>query len=341
MSGLTTQLIELAIAVFAPIYDNILTPFRLFIDPNRGFFVLYFATAALTALVIHIWFEKRNGSVSRAFTRAVWWSASSRADYRFFFVHLVTWSAWVGPLLLSTALVADFMARGFGAALPGGFLAGLPEWTIRVAFTLAFFVAFDFGRFFGHWLQHMNPVLWEFHKVHHSAETLTPFTSSRGHPVDFLIQHTMGVVFSGAVTGLFMWAGGGAVGAYTFLGANIFTFALRLTGVLRHSHVRFGFGRLERHLISPAMHQIHHSLLPEHRNANLGLCFTWWDRIAGTWCPSAGVGEFPMGLGDGSDGQWHNVWRMYWWPVRNNLRRLTGRGTAPAVAERPAAEGAD
>jgi sterol desaturase/sphingolipid hydroxylase (fatty acid hydroxylase superfamily) len=31
---------------------------------------------------------------------------------------------------------------------------------------------------------HRIPVLWEFHKVHHSAEVLTPISLYRAHPVD-------------------------------------------------------------------------------------------------------------------------------------------------------------
>src|ERR1039458_8498353 len=35
-------------------------------------------------------------------------------------------------------------------------------------------------------LFHAIPALWEFHKVHHSAEVLTPLTEMRTHPVEII-----------------------------------------------------------------------------------------------------------------------------------------------------------
>ena len=37
-------------------------------------------------------------------------------------------------------------------------------------------------------LQHRIPVLWCFHKVHHSAPVMTPLTAYRSHPVDDLVE---------------------------------------------------------------------------------------------------------------------------------------------------------
>ena len=201
----------------------------------------------------------------------------------------------------------------------------MPGWAARALYTGILFIVYDMGRFAGHWLMHVNPVLWEFHKVHHSAECLTPITSSRAHPVELVVQSFVGFLLIGTITGLFAWAAAGAVGVFTLLGANVFVFAFRLLGNLRHSHVRLGFGPLERYLVSPSMHQIHHSALPEHRDVNMGLCFAWWDRMAGSWVPSKGVGDYPMGLGDGTDGEWHSVRRLYWWPFLGAWHRITGR----------------
>ena len=37
----------------------------------------------------------------------------------------------------------------------------------------------DFAATWAHYLQHRVPILWELHKVHHSAEVMTPITSGR------------------------------------------------------------------------------------------------------------------------------------------------------------------
>ncbi|MGI9367986.1 MAG: sterol desaturase family protein, partial [Ruegeria sp.] len=43
-----------------------------------------------------------------------------------------------------------------------------------VTFLLVFYLVVDFIWFYVHYLQHKIPVLWQFHKVHHSAEVMHP-----------------------------------------------------------------------------------------------------------------------------------------------------------------------
>jgi sterol desaturase/sphingolipid hydroxylase (fatty acid hydroxylase superfamily) len=37
-------------------------------------------------------------------------------------------------------------------------------------------------------------MFWAIHKVHHSAEALSPFTAARGHPLDTLLGIAVGLV---------------------------------------------------------------------------------------------------------------------------------------------------
>ena len=64
---------------------------------------------------------------------------------------------------------------------------------------------------------------------------------------------------------------------------------------LRHSHIWISFGRLERVFISPAQHQIHHSV--GNSNANLGSIFSVWDGLLGTRTYSGQKRELEFGLG--------------------------------------------
>ena len=64
---------------------------------------------------------------------------------------------------------------------------------------------------------------------------------------------------------------------------------------LRHSHIWISFGRLEKIFISPAQHQIHHSV--GHSNANLGSIFSVWDGLLGTRTYSGQKRELEFGLG--------------------------------------------
>ena len=52
---------------------------------------------------------------------------------------------------------------------------------------------------------------------------------------------------------------------------------------LRHSHVWITYGRImERLLISPAQHQIHHSKNKVHFDRNFGVVLAIWDGMFGT-----------------------------------------------------------
>ena len=69
----------------------------------------------------------------------------------------------------------------------------------------------------------------------------------------------------------------------TLLGANIFSFLFNVAGAnLRHSHIWISYGRLvERVLVSPAQHQLHHSIDPRDGNANFGAVLAVWDWLGG------------------------------------------------------------
>ena len=47
-------------------------------------------------------------------------------------------------------------------------------------------------------------------------------------------------------------------------------------------HVPLRFGFLERFIIGPYMHQIHHSNNEMHFNKNFGTCLTVWDYLGGS-----------------------------------------------------------
>jgi sterol desaturase/sphingolipid hydroxylase (fatty acid hydroxylase superfamily) len=128
------------------------------------------------------------------------------------------------------------------------------------------------------------PLLWEFHKVHHNAEVLTPLTNFRVHPV-YTWVFTNILAFSAAVAN--------GLGNYMF-GETAYQYALSDTNIilvlfihayvhLQHSHMWIAFrGVLGRIFVSPAHHQVHHSSNPKHFNKNFGSCLALWDWMFGT-----------------------------------------------------------
>ena len=260
----------------------------------------------------------------RFFGRELWWHPSARADYLYYLVNAVVFSLLVSPFLFGSNAVADLidmaLAPVLGPAAPGSISAGFGA---KLAYTLLFFIAYDFGRFVAHSLLHDVRFLWEFHKVHHSAEVLTPMTTYRAHPVDLAVMAWVPAVTTGIVTWGFHRFVDPGVGFYTFLGLHAVMWIGNLIGNLRHWQVWLSYGQtLNRWLISPAHHQLHHSAEPRHWGCNRGFELAIWDRIYGTlYVPSNEPESFRMGLGDGTDGRWNTLARMYLWPFQLAFRR--------------------
>ncbi len=206
----------------------------------------------------------------------------------------------ITPWIATALAVALATARGLRRILGSAPELALSQGTVAVLFTLVLFVAWDFSRFAVHWAMHRSDLLWQFHQVHHGAETLNPFTLYRVHPVERILYRLRGVLVTGMLTGAFYYAFGEAV-QWQLLGVNALGLAFNvLGGNLRHSHVRWGWGPLERLFVSPAQHQMHHERGAEGDAAgpqtNYGTWLAIWDRALGSWRASAGheIGDFGL-----------------------------------------------
>lgn len=264
--------------------------------------------------------------------KALWWHPSSRMDYRFYLVNAVLFPILLGPWLFGENAIAR-MLDGFTGLAPANVgMVGTAGIGVKIAYTLLFFIAYDFGRFVAHCLLHDVPLLWEFHKVHHSAEVLTPMTSFRAHPIDLALMYWVPALTTGLMAWLFHRFVDNSVGVYTFLGLHVIFWIGNLIGNLRHWQVWLSYGdKLNYWLISPAHHQLHHSAEPQDLGCNRGFEIAVWDRLYGTLrVPSNQPETFRMGLGDGTDGQWCSVSRLYLWPFALAFKRLTGGARPPS-----------
>lgn len=128
---------------------------------------------------------------------------------------------------------------------------------------------------------HKVPALWAFHEVHHSARTMTPLTVLRTHPVEGVLFAFRSSLVQGISIALFVYLFGDRIDLITILGASFVTFIFNVTGSnLRHSHIAIHYWPwLEKVLISPAQHQIHHSVEPRHFDKNFGAILAVWDNL--------------------------------------------------------------
>jgi sterol desaturase/sphingolipid hydroxylase (fatty acid hydroxylase superfamily) len=269
--------------------------------------------------------------------RALWWHPSARVDYRYYLINAVFYPLAFGPALFTGGAIASGIHGVLHPVLGAPPASAAAGWGTTIAYTLVFFVAYDFGRFVAHSALHDVPLLWEFHKPHHTAEVLTPFTAFRAHPVDLTVMAWGGALATGLVTWGFQRIGGTSIGFYQFLQMHVILWGFGLLANLKHWQVWISYGPvLDRWLISPAHHQLHHSAERRHFGCNRGFELALWDRLYGSLALPRRDEVFRMGLGDGTDGRWHSVRRLYFWPVRLALRRLLGRGGA--IAADPASQ---
>ena len=254
------------------------------LDPSRRVYLPFLASSALLALMT---LAARGLGLRRALRATlsprVWLHPSARADYRLLAARALLRVATVGLRGLSTLAVAAFVASHLRRDL-GVSPVAAPAWLVGALFTVTAFVAEDAARFALHRVMHRAPWLWEFHKVHHAAEVLTPLTLYRTHPAEAALHQSALALTVGAVTGAFAAAFGPELHAWHLLGVDALGALWTLAGAnLRHSHVWLSYGpRVERLFLSPAQHQVHHSVDPRHVDRNFGTALALWD----AWCGS-------------------------------------------------------
>jgi sterol desaturase/sphingolipid hydroxylase (fatty acid hydroxylase superfamily) len=224
------------------------------------------------------------GFIRSIFPRRVIWHPSSRLDLRLWIANTLVFASAYAMLAIGGFLWRDATVRALQFALGAHVAAQWPLWAVLGLTTLLELLAYEFGYWFAHYLFHIFPALWEFHKVHHSAEVLTPLTEMRTHPVEIIAFMNVIGFCTGIVFGVMTYAFGPGVRPFTLLNANVVLMLFIVTiGHLRHTSIWIPFTGLTGRLFqSPAHHQIHHSDQPRHFNKNLGFALAVWDWAFGT-----------------------------------------------------------
>ncbi len=164
-----------------------------------------------------------------------------------------------------TAPLARLVARRRLGLLPA---LGLPR-ALELAVSIALM---DYTLYVWHRMLHQVPLLWRFHRVHHSDLDMDTTTAIRFHLGEFVL----GTPFRAAQI-LLIGVGPGALALWQ-----------RLTlaeVVFHHSNLRLPIAaerRLVRLIVTPRMHGIHHSVVPGETDANWSSGLTLWDWLHGT-----------------------------------------------------------
>lgn len=281
--------------------DQFLGLFSDFANPKKRVFLGYLALSVVIAALFLIFIRKTplRAALRRIFDPAVWFSGSAQADYKIFLINRV-FTGFISPLLLTQVAIASaiYLALVRSDLTWWGVLGQWPAPVVVGLFSITMFVVDDLTKYLVHRWMHKWPILWPIHKVHHAAETLTPMTVYRVHPLEGVLYATRSTLAQGTVISLFYYLFGDAVNLYTIIGVNVLVFVFHVTGSnLRHSHIDIRYPNwLEHILISPAQHQLHHSIAEEHYDKNFGAALALWDWLFGSLHLSEGQADLKFGL---------------------------------------------
>ncbi|MCP4985571.1 MAG: sterol desaturase family protein [Colwellia sp.] len=295
-------------------------------DANKRIYWLYLSSAILLAIPV---FWQKYGSYSLTsfvkfiLPKAVYTHQSAKHDYALLVINKLIKSALFPLIVITMAPVAIGVSSAFEFVF--GYIDPivLSPVTIVTTFTILLFLFDDFTRFYLHYILHKIPALWEFHKVHHSALVLTPFTIYRSHPVESLLYAFRMALTQGFVVGICYYFFGPTLKMYDILGANAFVFFFNFFGSnLRHSHVWLSWGdKVESYFISPAQHQIHHSDNPKHFDSNFGAALALWDRIFSCHIKASQVGKITYGISVNHKGH-NSLMQIYFEPFKKSAQSL-------------------
>lgn len=310
----------------------------------------YFVYRAMCSRTDHV--TERDAEAAKGsflgylFPRHVWSHPSAWLDLRYMVFHKIV----SGALIVFTS--ATGLASGIWLLAPTGTMSEVAaaemtmqsqDWIFVVVYMFATYLVLDFVSFYLHYLQHKSKFLWQFHKVHHSAEVMHPVSNYREHPVDNVVYS----FFNGFVYGMIISASvrlfGSAPSMPTLLGVPLLMFFFNIVGYnLRHSHVWLRWPGVWSVIFpSPAHHHVHHSCHPDHLDKNFAFMFPIWDVIFGTYHMPDDNRDVKFGVTEGDGGEELNsVLRLYWVPFRHAWKALKGeaKGQEPAGGDAPGSD---
>ncbi len=219
-----------------------------------------------------------------------------RAGWRTDVVHyLINGAALKVGIVIAVAVVGTVL-RAFVPPPLRAAIAASPGWAQIVA---ALAIA-TVGGYAGHRAAHEVPLLWRFHRVHHSIREMDWLAANHLHPLDQIF------IRSAAVLPLYALGFGRiSLGAFVVL--------TTLQAIFIHANVRLTFGPLRWVIATPQFHHWHHAREPRAYNSNYAGEFPAVDALFGTLYLPAGRWPAQYGIDDSEP---VGYLRQLVWPLR-------------------------
>lgn len=150
------------------------------------------------------------------------------------------------------------------------YLFDMPYWLILILGV----AMIDLTTYWFHRIGHIVPLVWRFHRVHHSDTKMDASSNFRSHPIE-----------------AYLWFGTSNIVAAGVFGLDLFTLGLYYLVVtplffLEHANLRFP-AWLDKTVglvfTTPNIHKIHHDQDQHYTDSNFADIFILWDRLFGTF----------------------------------------------------------
>ena len=274
------------------------------LNPGDGDCLVYFVGALAFAVGVALWRRRNRRSVRLPAllrllgSRRLWLHQSTRLDMKLYLMHSLLMVAAYGVFEASSEMWRAATDTGLIALAGPAHPLHAARWVVGTATTIVQVLSLELGYWALHYAFHRIPALWEVHKVHHSAEVMTPLTEWRQHPIEFIAFANVISVTNGAAFGAMGWLFGASAQPFTLFQMNaLLVLHFATFHHIRHSGVWIAAtGWLGRLVHSPAHHQIHHSTDPRHFGHNLGYALSVWDWVFGTLCVPERRGSVRLGV---------------------------------------------
>jgi lathosterol oxidase len=193
-------------------------------------------------------------------------------------MHYVANHIFNGAIVFALFVPARWIEQWLPLAGIQAQVAGLP---LAVQVVLIMLLT-DLAQYWVHRAFHRIPLLWRFHRIHHSIEKMDWLAGSRLHIVDVLLTRSISLVPM-------------VLFGFSNEAINIYLPILALQAVFIHCNLEFEFRKLQKIITTPKFHHWHHTDDPRYLDRNFSISLPFLDLLFGTY--HSPDGQWPRSYG--------------------------------------------
>lgn len=170
-------------------------------------------------------------------------------------------------------------------------------------------ILLDAWMYVWHRANHTIPLLWRFHRMHHSDNRMDVTTATRFHLGEHLGSSILrlGLI---PLLGLQSW--------------HIVNYELLVIAITQFHHANISLGKwdwwLRLVVVTPDMHKVHHSRWQPETDSNYSTFFSCWDRLAKSFRMRSDPKSLEFGLDAFDAATWQTIWGMLKTPFVSQVR---------------------